>query len=66
MATTDDRLVVPPAQPLERIFQQLVIITMILREGFGMNLEEDYTFTGLAVPPMNPAIPANPNFTEPL
>lgn len=66
MATTDDRLLIPGSSPLERIYQQLVIITMVLREGFGQEEDDDTSVSGLAIPPMNPLIPINPNFTEPL
>lgn len=64
MATNDDRLYPPGSSPLERIYQQLVIITLVLKEGFGIP-DEDFTLMGLPTPTMNPPI-SNPNFTEPL
>ena len=49
--------------PLERIFQQLVIISLILKEAYDISDNDwDYynQFSGVS----NPNV--NPNFTEPL
>lgn len=50
--------------PLERIYEQLCIITMILKQGFNIT-DEDYTFFYQNTSPANPNI-NNPNFTSPL
>ena len=49
--------------PLERIFQQLVIITLILKEAYDIS-DQDYDFYNQNTGPQNPNV--NPNFTEPL
>lgn len=48
------------ANPLERIYQQLVIINYVLKQAFNIT-DEDYTFFT-----QQTNAPVNPNFTEPL
>jgi hypothetical protein len=49
--------------PLERIYEQLCIITMILKQGLNIT-DEDYNFYYIQNNPISPN--SNPNFTEPL
>lgn len=64
MAADQNPLQTIGSSPLERIYQQLVIINYVLKQAFNIT-DEDYTFfppstTG----PVNPNV--SPNFTEPL
>jgi hypothetical protein len=51
--------------PLGLIYQQLKIITLILKEIANIT-DDDFTLLGKGTPTLNPPIPPNPNFTEPL
>lgn len=51
------------SSPLERIYQQLVIITYVLKQMASIP-DEDFTFFTQPTGAISPNI--NPNFTEPL
>lgn len=71
MATSDDRLTQGTigtsanGSPLGLILNQLIIISIILKEIAGIT-DDDFTLLGQAAPILNPKIAANPNFSEPL
>lgn len=50
--------------PLERIYQQLVIINYTLKQAFNIT-DEDFTYFTQSTSPSGPGV-NNPNFTEPL
>lgn len=71
MSTNDDILALGTigqsggGQVMGLIYQQLKIIALVLKEGFGMT-DEDFTLLGQSTPTLNPAITPNPNFTTPI